>query len=261
VNHHEVRKVNRYPRGMVQRGRPLYEQVADALRAEIRQGRYRPGDKLPSERELSETFKVSKVTARQAIVQLRAEGLVTSRVGYGVLVAEPGPPRRLSDDILRGEAFYRAVGRLGLEPNVATTITREAATEEVAEALNIPVGAEVLVHARLVRAEEGPPLFTAANYFPEWVVEAVPQLANPSTSGLPKWLGQAFGPLYGEDVIDSRMPTPEEREQLEIPEGTPVTIIKGVNRDSQHRALHYIEKVTPSGRMLYGYRFGVVPED
>lgn len=247
--------------GMVQRGRPLYEQVADALREEIREGRYRPGDKLPSERELTERFEVSKMTVRAAIVQLRGEGLVTSRVGYAVLVADPGPPRRLSDDILRGEAFYRAVGRLGLEPNVATTITREPASEEVAEALNAPVGAEVLVHARLVRAEGGPPLFLAANYFPLWVVEAVPQLANPSTSGLPKWLGQAFGPLYGEDLIDARMPTPEEREQLEIPPDTPVTIIQGVNRDSEHRPLHYIVKVTVAGRMQYGYRFGVVPQD
>jgi GntR family transcriptional regulator len=245
----------------VQRGRPLYEQVADALRAQIREGRYRPGDKLPSERELSERFEVSKVTARQAIVQLRAEGLVTSRVGYGVFVAAPGPPRRLSDDTLRGEAFYRAVGRLGLEPNVATTITREPATEEVAEALDVELGAEVLIHTRLVRVEGGPPLFLAANYFPSWVVEAVPLLAEESTSGLPKWLGQAFGPLYGEDVIDSRMPTPEEREQLEIPPDTPVTVIRGVNRDSQHRALHYIVKVSVSGRMLYGYRFGVVPEE
>jgi GntR family transcriptional regulator len=244
----------------VQRGRPLYEQVADALRAEIRGGRYQPGDKLPSERELSERFEVSKVTARQAIVQLRAEGLVTSRVGYGVFVAAPGPPRRLSDDILRGEAFYRAVGRLGLEPNVATTITREPATEEVAEALNVPVGAEVLVHTRLVGAEGGPPLFLAANYFPLWVVEAVPELASPSTSGLPKWLGEAFGPLYGEDLIDARMPTPEEREQLGIPEGVPVTIIKGLNRDSQHRPLHYVQKVSVAERMIYGYRFGIVPD-
>jgi GntR family transcriptional regulator len=246
--------------GMVQRGQPLFEQVADALRADIRRGRYQPGDKLPSERELSETFEVSKVTARQAIVQLRAEGLVTSRAGSGVFVAVPGPPRRLSDDILRGEAFYRAVGRLGLAPNVTTTIAREPATEEVAEALGIELGAEVLVHTRLVRVEGEPPLFLADNYFPAWVVEAVPELANPSTSGLPKWLGATFGPLYGEDMIDSRMPTPEEQERLEIPEATPVTIIQGINRDAQHRPLHYIVKVTPSGRMLYGYRFGIVPE-
>jgi GntR family transcriptional regulator len=245
---------------MVQRGRALYEQVADALRDEIRSGRYGPGDKLPSERELTERFKVSKMTVRAAIVQLRGEGLVTSRVGYAVLVAEPGPPRRLSDDILRGEAFYRAVDRLGLVPDVATTITREAASEEVAEALEVPVGNEVLVHTRLVRAEGGPPLFLAANYFPEWVVESVPELASPSAVGLPKLLGQSYGPLYGEDLIDARMPTDEEREELEIPEATPVTVIQGVNRDAQHRALHYIVKVTVAGRMQYGYRFGVVPE-
>ena len=244
----------------VQRGKPLYEQVADALRAEIREGRYRPGDKLPSERELSERFEVSKVTARQAIVQLRAEGLVTSRVGYGRVCGRAWSPSAPERRYLRGEAFYRAVGRLGLEPNVATTIAREPATEEVAEALGVELGAEVLVHTRLVRVEGEPPLFLAANYFPSWVAEAVPELANPSAVGLPKLLGEAFGPLYGEDVIDSRMPTEEERERLEIPEGVPVTIIQGINRDAQHRPLHYIVKVTPSGRMLYGYRFGIVPE-
>ena len=246
--------------GMVQRARPLYEQVADALRTEIREGRYLPGSKLPSERELSERFEVSKVTARQAIVQLRAEGLITSRAGAGVFVAEPGPPRRLSDDTLRGEAFYRAVERLGLSPDVDTSIRREPATEEVAEALDVDQGAEVLVHTRLVRVEGRPPLFLAANYFPAWVAEAVPQLADESTIGLPKWLGQAFGPLYGEDVIDSRMPTPEERERLEIPSDTPVTVIRGTNRDHEHRPLHYIVKVSVAGRILYGYRFGIVPE-
>jgi GntR family transcriptional regulator len=260
VNHHEGATVNGYAMGMVQRGRPLYEQVADALRDEIRSGRYRVGDNLPSERQLTERFEVSKMTVRAAIVQLRGEGLVTSRVGAGVYVAEKGPPRRLSDDILRGEAFYKAVGRLGLEPDVATTIAREPATEEVAEALGVELGAEVLVHTRLVRVVGEPPLFLATNYFPDWVAEAVPELANPSAVGLPKLLGEAFGPLYGEDMIDSRMPTPEERERLEIPEATPVTIIQGVNRDAQHRPLHYIVKITPSGRMLYGYRFGIVPE-
>jgi hypothetical protein len=98
-----------------------------------------------------------------------------------------------------------------------------------------------------------------------WLPEPSPPggergLADESTVGLPKWLGEAYGPLYGEDVIDSRMPTPEERERLEIPPDTPVTEIKGVNRDAQHRPLHYIVKVTPSVRFLYGYRFGIVPE-
>ena len=240
----------------LQRGQPLFERIADRLRAEIRAGRYRPGDKLPSGSELAERFGVSIVTARQAIAQLRAEGLVRSRVGSGVFMAEPGPPRRMSDDILEGEGLYRAVGRLGLEPDVATTIAREPASAEVAEALGVELGAEVLVHTRLVRVEGKPPLFLADNYFPSWVVEAVPELARPSQVGLTKLLGDTYGDLHGEDVIDSRMPTPEEREQLEIPPDTPVSVIEGLNRDSQHRPLHYIVKVTPSERFPPVYRFG-----
>jgi GntR family transcriptional regulator len=167
----------------------------------------------------------------------------------------------MSDDILEGEGLYRAVGRLGLEPDVATTIAREPAAAEVAEALGVELGAEVLVHTRLVRVEGKPPLFLADNYFPSWVVEAVPELARPSEVGLTKLLGDTYGDLHGEDVIDSRMPTPEEREQLEIPPDTPVSVIEGLNRDSQHRPLHYIVKVTPSDRFPPVYRFGNWPED
>jgi GntR family transcriptional regulator len=246
----------------VQRPQPLYEQIAEALRADIRSGRYGLGAKLPSESELSERFKVSKVTARQAVIQLRMEGLVSSRVGAGVFVEKaPGPPRRLSDDVLRGEALYRAMDRLGLQPAITTTIDRAPADAEVAEALDVPPGAEVLVHVRLVRAVGGPPIFLASNYFPLWVLKDVPQLAEPSTVGLPKHLGERYGPMYGIDWLDARMPTSAEREQLEVPPDTPVTVIEGTNYDSQHRALHHIHKVTVAGRMQYGYRFGVVVED
>jgi GntR family transcriptional regulator len=245
----------------VQPGQPLYAQVADALRADIRRGRYKPGDQLPSERELVERFKVSAATTRGAIVQLRAEGLVTSHQGRGVFVAEPGALRRLSDDILLGKAFERALSRHGLQPAVVTTVAREPASEEVADALGVPVGEEVLAHVRLLRTEGGPPLSLATNYFPAWVVEAAPQLAAPSEIGLPTWLGRAFGLIYGEDLVDSRMPTEQEREQLQIPPEVPVTVIKGINRDQQHRPLHFIVKVTVSGRMQYGYRFGVVPSE
>jgi len=245
----------------VRPGQPLYAQVADALRADIRAGRIPPGGQLPSERDLRERFNVSGVTVRAAIVQLRAEGLVYSRQGSGVFVREQAPLRRLSDDILWGEGLYAMVARQGLQPDVATTVIRSPATEEVADALDVPIGTDVLVHTRLVRVQGEPPLFVAANYFPMWVVDAAPQVAEASTRGLPKWLTEAFGPLYGEDVLDARIPTDQERELLDIPEATPVVVIKGTNRDRQHRALHYIIKVTVAGRMAYGYRFGNVPDD
>jgi hypothetical protein len=73
-------------------------------------------------------------------------------------------------------------------------------------------------------------------------------------------LREAFGDTYSDDVIDARMPTDEERERPEIPDGVPVIILKGLTRDGQHRTLHCIDKVTVAGRMQYGYRFGVIHE-
>ena len=69
-----------------------------------------------------------------------------------------------------------------------------------------------------------------------------------------------LGPIYGEDIIDARLPTPEEAAQLEMGEGQAVLVIKGTNRDQEQRVLHYIVKVTVGGRMQYAYGFGVVPE-
>jgi DNA-binding GntR family transcriptional regulator len=118
-----------------------------------------------------------------------------------------------------------------------------------------------VIRARILRTEGDPPTGQAVSYFPSWVVEAAPNLADPNVSGLPVWLREAFGPTYSEDLVDARMPTDDERERLEIPKGVPVLIVKGVTRDQQHRTLHLIDKVTPAGQMQYGYKFGTVPEE
>src|SRR5688572_30732685 len=67
---------------------PKYQRIASALRADIREGTYGPGDRLPAETALMERFKVSLPTLRQAIGLLRAEGLVESRHGIGTFVRE-----------------------------------------------------------------------------------------------------------------------------------------------------------------------------
>jgi GntR family transcriptional regulator len=245
----------------VRPGKRLYEQVASALRGDIRRGRYGPGDQLPSERELVERFKVAIGTVRAALVQLKSEGLVTSHQGRGVFVTDQATLRRLSTDISEARGFYTMLDRMGKQPATVTTVTRGPASEEVADVLGVPVGEEVVIRARILRTEGQPPTGSAVSYFPTWVVEAAPSLADPNVSGLPEWLREAFGPTYSEDLVDARMPTAEERERLEIPEGVPVLIIKGTTRDAQHRTLHFIDKVTPAGRMQYGYKFGSVPSD
>ncbi|WP_116083421.1 FadR/GntR family transcriptional regulator [Tropicimonas sp. IMCC34011] len=71
------------------RARNLVGSLVDALRAEIADGTFEPGDKLPSEARLTERFGVSRTVVREAIAGLRADGLVAPRQGAGVFVLEP----------------------------------------------------------------------------------------------------------------------------------------------------------------------------
>jgi DNA-binding FadR family transcriptional regulator len=64
----------------------LYQQIARTLAAAIEDGRYAPGDRLPSERELAEDFGVSRPTIRDAMIALEFQGLVEARQGSGVYV-------------------------------------------------------------------------------------------------------------------------------------------------------------------------------
>lgn len=66
---------------------PLYEQLKDHLRAEITE-RLNPGDRIPSEHELTEQFKVSRTTTRNALRDLCNEGIVSRIQGKGTFVAE-----------------------------------------------------------------------------------------------------------------------------------------------------------------------------
>src|SRR5699024_11906027 len=64
----------------------LSDQVVEQLRGLIDAGRMRPGDPLPSERELCERFSVSRTVIREAVKALTAKGLVTSVPGSGLIV-------------------------------------------------------------------------------------------------------------------------------------------------------------------------------
>ena len=63
--------------------------IAETLRREIESGRFRPGDRLPSESELTRAHSVSRTVVRESIAILRSEGLVEARKGSGVFALDP----------------------------------------------------------------------------------------------------------------------------------------------------------------------------
>lgn len=66
--------------------------VGESLRAAIASGQYSPGDKLPSEVELTETHGVSRTVVREAVAALRSDGLVEVRQGAGIYVLSQDAP-------------------------------------------------------------------------------------------------------------------------------------------------------------------------
>ena len=117
---------------------PLSEEVEKQLRASINAGLYKPGDKLPSERELVDQFEVSRVTVRDALKRLQNLGMVSTRRGVnaGAYVLEPSAqPFTLGIDNLiqmKKVNFAQLIEiRLYIEPDVARSAALYATGKDV----------------------------------------------------------------------------------------------------------------------------------
>ena len=71
------------------RGRSLGHDVVEGLAGQVREGKLRPGDKLPTEAEIMRTWGVSRTVVREALSRLQAAGLVETRHGVGTFVLSP----------------------------------------------------------------------------------------------------------------------------------------------------------------------------
>ena len=242
-------------------GLPYYLQIADALRHEIHGGKFRPGDQLPSERDLRDRWEVSQQTVRAALSHLHAEGLVVSYQGRGSFVREQAVPRRLSTDISTSLGWYTSLAHQGFKPAGQTTVDEAPCPPDAAEWLGIHAGMPVTIRDRVMGTEGEPPAMVATSYFPGFVIEQAPDLADPKRGGMPELIRAAFGETYSEDVLTVRMPSPQEQQRLELEKGVPVQVIAGATYDQQHRCLHFIRVIAAGGRIEFAYRFGTVPDD
>jgi GntR family transcriptional regulator len=128
---------------------PLFAQVRDALRADILGGGVAPGERLPSESTLIERFGVSRITVRQAIAELQADGLVQTVNGKGSYVTRPGRGEGRGPLVGVLESMrrrgHRAHGRLLSHRTVRATRT---VARELDVAQGEPVGAITVLRYR-----------------------------------------------------------------------------------------------------------------
>lgn len=244
--------------------RAPYRQIADQLRAKIDRGDLGPGERLPSEAELMRHYDVARMTARQAIQELRSEGRVVAEQGRGVFVRLPAPVRRLASDRFARRhrdagraAFLAEAEKAGVVAAVdEIEVSTEPAPAEVRERLKLDEHADVVVRSRRYLAE-GLPIETAVSYIPTDLAEGTP-IAEQDTGpgGIYARLEEAGHQLdrFVEEVT-ARMPTADERRRLRLTPGTPVLTVLRTAYDTEGRPVEVCDTVKAAPAYVLEYDF------
>jgi GntR family transcriptional regulator len=156
--------------------RPLYARVREHLLARIRSGEWKPGQLIPNEFEIAAEFGVSQGTARKAISDLAAEGLVVRRQGKGTFVVEHTPAHVL----FRFFSIFDESGVAVIPDSRDVTPSLAEADGEERRALGLGEGQRVVRIAR-TRMRDGVTFIRETIAVPEMVFPGLvdrPQLPN-----------------------------------------------------------------------------------
>ncbi|OOB80397.1 MAG: GntR family transcriptional regulator [Epulopiscium sp. Nuni2H_MBin003] len=140
---------------------PMFYQLKQILLSDIKSNVYPPGNMIPTERELSEIYGISRTTVRQAVLDLVREGYLTRRKGKGTIVAEQKLTHIFVQTI---ESFNSEIIALGKTPSTEVVgLKRISATTHIADTLFLETGADVLyIHRK--RMVDDVPIVTIITY-------------------------------------------------------------------------------------------------
>lgn len=225
------------------------EEIAGVLRQRIQSGELSPGDRLPSMADLAEEHSVNRQTARQALNQLKTEGLVESPGGRAGTVVRRRPAVRLvrSRTIERDHLGYYSgpdVQHWRTIPGLGLAIGTRPVPADIAALLGVEPGTPALVRERANGdPEQEQYRQLTASWFHPSIVEDVPVLSGSTGLGgsydrIEEWAGQ---PLSWEEEASAAAPSPAEAEALLLPPGVPLLRILRVASLGRGRRARVVE--------------------
>jgi len=226
---------------------PLYTQLKDLLNGQIANGTLPAHSRVPSERELSEQYAISRMTARQALAELIQEGRLYTSRGKGTFVAEP----KIQQSLHTLTSFSEDMRARGHVPSVRL-LRRELleAPPEVSRRLQAADGTPVVCLERLRLADDAPmALETAYLCF-----AGANQLVNTNVEqSLYALLGERFGivPASAQQEFEARLARFREHTLLKLPPNAPVLAIERTTFGADGRPFEYVQSVYRGDR----YRF------
>lgn len=230
------------------RKQPLYDQLVDLLSDKI-QNEMHPGDALPSERDLAETYGLSRTTVRLAMSELEELGLVTRKHGKGTFVSSVS---RDTTDLMGTYSFTDQMRSLGRVPHteVIDFEVREA-SKFVAQNMDLRLG-DAVFRMRRLRTADGVPMMLERTYMPVKVFDSLTQRMVESKS-LYEIVEQDFRMKIktAEEAFGARAARPDEARLLKIDEDAPVLHLVRTTYNSKNVVIEYTRSVARADMFEY----------
>lgn len=195
-----------------------YADIAAHYRQQIQDGVLKPGDTMPSMRQVCEKFNVAQTTVNRAFRVLKQEGLTLPKAGVGTVVAGP-----ISNNIASRVALHASTGKAlgGGESSRILEIGTVGADELIAPRLDVAPGTPVHVRRRVV-SRGGVPVHVSSSYYPAYVIAVTPELTEPvSTGGSRELAAERLGVAQDRvlEEVTSRLATEAEKNALGLTAG------------------------------------------
>lgn len=201
---------------------PLYVQLSTILRDKINRGEWKPGTKIPSENELNQVYGISRMTARQVLLQLVNEGLLFRVQGKGTFVA----PRKIQAQSPVYQGIREQLEELGYKTStkLLSAQVREP-DSKIAEVLRLPRGERVYVLRRLRSVDRGP-ISLHVSYVPERLAPGLD-----STDLVGRQLCSILDTEYGlrmsqiNETLESTSARGQDAKDLQVSQSTPLLLL------------------------------------
>jgi GntR family transcriptional regulator len=230
---------------------PHHRRIEQVLRERITT--MRPGDRLPSDAELVAEFRVSRMTARNAMQRLAEDGLVARHPGRGTFVAPPAAHRR-TDRLMTFSSEMTRRGRVPSSRLIARAI--RPSTRNEAAALGVAPG-ELVVEVRRIRLADGEPIALETAILASSCATSV-LAADLEHGSLHAAITAAGQTLHsGTGTVSAGAATVEDARLLGVRRGAPLLIERRVIADDTGRPIEATESRYPADRYALDVSFEV----
>jgi DNA-binding GntR family transcriptional regulator len=219
---------------------PAYRRVADEIRDRILSGELRPGDSVPSARQISAEWGVAAATAARVQAYLRSQGLTESIPGVGSVVTNRASSAK---DYISGSAAGRIYGG----SKIATILSSELTTADsvIADALGVEVSASVVRRERVTKTLDGHAESVSVSWLPGDRIKEAPLLLKRSRipEGSFAYLAARLGVVaqLGREQLSVGEADELAAEQLGVPLGSAVLLSRDWFETSSGMVLQYGE--------------------